>query len=367
MRNILDYIVEYGGFTFQQKAFNEADALVLSRISYLPFDGIVSEHFEESISVQQASKCFLESKNPEKRVLWQEDIELAKRLIHNLRYRTLMLSAFVNQVDLEQEKQFCAVCIRMAPDTVFVSFRGTDNTLVGWKEDFNMSFCTIVPSQRDALLYLNRLAEKSQDRLILGGHSKGGNLAVYAAAFAPLELQSRIGAVYNNDGPGFQIEVLSRKEFAAILDRIHTFIPQSSVVGRLLEHGETCRIVKSRQIGILQHDIYSWEIAGSQFVYLNKTDGGSVLIDRLLKSWILDLGKERQKQVVDLIYSILGGTNAKTTQELTENWRENARRIRLAVKGLGEPERGLLFQTVQTLLKCAGAGFKHLFARKKSV
>lgn len=159
----------------------------------------------------------------------------------------MKISNYINKIDAQEEKQFSAITIHMPDNTIYISFRGTDNTLIGWKEDFNMSFQSKVPSQLDAIEYINKIASKYKEKLRIGGHSKGGNLAVFGASFCKSNIQNRVINVYNNDGPGLQQDIIDSKEYKKILPKIHTYIPQTSIIGRLLYHEENYTVVQSTQ------------------------------------------------------------------------------------------------------------------------
>ncbi len=184
------------------------------------------------------------------------------------------MKEFVSIIDEVAEIQFSAVTVELDDETVYIAYRGTDDTLVGWKEDLNMSFMDVVPAQAEALAYLEQVLHKHDYRKVyIGGHSKGGNLAVYAAVHVEDILQSSIVEVFNNDGPGFKDNILSKQQYMNISDRITTLVPQNSVVGLLLEHDETYQVVKSSQSsGIMQHDGFSWEVLGNDFIYLPSLD-----------------------------------------------------------------------------------------------
>ena len=199
MANILDYIDWRGDLTFNQSSFNDIDNLILSRISYLPFDGIIDEM--ETITVREAHERFKKLDLKNVKILQEEDLDLFPSVAQSTRFGNLFLKNYINKRDLQEEKQFSAITIILPDGTMYIAYRGTDNTLVGWKEDFNMSFMKSVPAQADAVDYLNNVAAQTSGRLRVGGHSKGGNLAVYAAAFCNQDVQDRIIEVYNNDGP----------------------------------------------------------------------------------------------------------------------------------------------------------------------
>lgn len=353
MANLFDYLEWRGDLTLGQAPFNDIDSLILSRLSYLPFDHVVPASLQSRITIAEASKLFFASEEASVRAIMKDDIHLLKAVAASDRFPDMNLMGYVNQVDFEDEKQFSAVVIEMDQDFFYVSFRGTDDTIVGWKEDFNMSFTTPVPAQEEAVRYLERIGNTLPGRFIVGGHSKGGNLAVYGAAFCPKEVQDRIAAVYNNDGPGFDAAVLESEGYQNIRHKIKTFIPQSSVVGMLLQHEEEYIVIHSTQIGLMQHDLYSWEVVRDQFVYLDTITDSSKFIDRTLKTWIANLDPEQREQFIDGLFSILEQTNARTLKELTENWYSNARVILKSFKDMDESMRQTMSETLSLLFKCA--------------
>ncbi len=242
MANIFDYM-NWRDLPLKQVEFNEIDNLILARLSYFPFDGYLNQG--EKITVKEAYQRYQEQ-GTTGRILQQEDIELYPILASSTRFGNMILTSYSNKIDPIQEKQFSAITIEMEDDTLYVAYRGTDNTIVGWKEDLNMSFSELVPAQTDAVAYLENVAKQYQNKKIrVGGHSKGGNLAVYAAVFANPEVQKKIINVYNNDGPGFCDKVINSESYQNILNKVHTYIPQTSIIGRLLNHQEETTILKS--------------------------------------------------------------------------------------------------------------------------
>lgn len=353
MANLFDYLNWRGDLTLDQVPLNDIDSLILSRLSYLPFDNIVPKSLRESITIKEAGKRFLASEEAREHVILQEDIPLLQEIAASERFGPMHLLGYVNQIDEEAEKQFSAVIIQMSPDCHYVSYRGTDLTLVGWKEDFNMSFTTPVPAQEEAVRYFEGVGSTVRGNFVLGGHSKGGNLAVYAAAFCSEKLQKRILAVYNNDGPGFDSAVLETAGYKNIKEKIKTFVPQSSVVGMLLQHEEEYFVIHSTQIGLMQHDLYSWEVVRDQFVHLDTVTDGSKFIDQTLKTWVAALEPEQREQFVDALFSIFEQTEATSLKELTENWYTNARVILKSLRNMDDTMRQTISETLRVLLKSA--------------
>lgn len=245
MANIFDYINWRGDLSLRESEFNEIDNLILARFSYFPFDNILKE--DEVITIEEAGKRFKTLDVEKERILQKEDIDLFPKMAESNRFFDMKISNYINKISPEEEKQFSAITIFMPDDTIYISFRGTDNTLIGWKEDFNMSFREKVPSQLDAVEYVNKIASKYTNKLRIGGHSKGGNLAVYAASFCEKEIQERIINVYNNDGPGFHETITIDPNYKRIIPKVHTLIPQTSIIGRLLYHEESYTVVQSTE------------------------------------------------------------------------------------------------------------------------
>lgn len=351
MTNFFDYLKWRGDLTVNQAEFNNVDALILSRLSYIPFEGIVTGEFSQKITVGEAAEIFFAMEEKANEVNMPQDTELLRAIAKCDRFIDMSLSGYVNEIDLVSQKQFSAITIDICDGSHFISYRGTDNTLVGWKEDFNMSFTTPVPAQTDAVHYLEKVADAVPGYIRAGGHSKGGNLAVYAAAFCTGLAQARILNVYNNDGPGLDSSVILKDGYVALKSRIHTFIPQSSVVGMLLEHEEDYVIVRSTQIGLLQHDVYSWEVMGKDFICLESISNSSKVIDRTLKGWLSELEPAQREQFIDAMYSIFKGTNAQTLKELTANWYKNALFVLKSLSDMDEPVKQVILKTLHALIR----------------
>ena len=367
MANIFTYLRWRGDLSFAQSPFCEVDALVLARLSYIPFEGFVKGDFAHTTPLGEMAADFLRQPDADKRVLMQNDITLLRMIAENRRFRDVRLCGYRNLRDAGQEMQFSAVTFRFVePDApaVCVAYRGTDNTLIGWKEDFNMSFMEAVPAQRRAVAYLREAAEQTEGEMLLCGHSKGGNLAVYAAAFCGQGLQARIGSVYNFDGPGFGEKVIGQAGYQAICGRVRTFVPQSSVIGMLLEHEEQYTIIHSTQTGLYQHDIYSWEMERASFCRLATATNSSRMVDRSLKDWIASMTPEEREKFFDALFSILHDTNAATLRELSENWYKNALIMARSLKNMDEASRKLMGEVLRLLLRAARNNVSILLPRR---
>jgi hypothetical protein len=359
MADIFDYLSWRGDLAFAQSPFNPVDNIILSHISYLPLDGIVPGPEEKSgVTIGEAAEQFasIQMNKPgafNGLLIFKDDPRLLETLGACARYRDLELRGFVNQIDHAQEKQFAALTILTGDGSSFITYRGTDTSLVGWKEDFNMSFSAAVPAQIEAAAYLETMAERLRGFLRVGGHSKGGNLAVYAASFCDKKISSRITEIYNNDGPGFNREVIKSKGYKAIRGKIYSFVPQSSVIGMLFEHGGDYTVVKSTQSGLMQHDVYSWEVTYNDVVRLDRITRGSHFINRTLREWIGGMDHERREGFTEALYTILSSTEAKSFPELGAGWAKNTVLMIQSLKNIDEPTRALIINTLAALLKAA--------------
>ncbi len=352
MANVCDYVRWRGDLTLEQSEFNEIDNLILARFSYFPFDKIIREN--EIATIKELSRRFSNQDVTKLPILWKDDVELFPLMGNSKRFGGMLATKYINKIDAEQEKQFSAITVLMPNDIIHVSYRGTDNTIVGWKEDFNMSFKSHIASQISAKQYLEEIAkEYPSSKIIIGGHSKGGNIAVYAATFASKDVKDRIINVYNNDGPGFCEDVIETPEYQEILPRVHTYIPQSSIIGRLMNHKEKYTIVESVQKGIMQHDLYSWQVLGKEFVTLKKLTNESEFIDKTIKDWLENVEPEKREQVIDAVFEILNTTEAQTMKELKANWFANAKTILGTYKNIDSDTKEMVWQTVNELLKVA--------------
>lgn len=351
MADIFDYLYWRDDLTLEQAPFNEVDAVILTRLSYLPFEHLAPQMVQSAVSIRDAAVALLLEPDMEKKVLMKEDFKLLSYLSRGKRFGEMQMFAYENRVEEETQTQFSAMTVRLGENCHYVLYRGTDNTLVGWKENFNMAFVCPVPAQTLAVDYLQRVAALTEGMLIVGGHSKGGNLAVYASAYCTGEVQQRISHIYNFDGPGFDDMVLSTEGYQNVFRRVSTYVPQSSVVGMLLGHEEEYTIVHSTQsINILQHDIYTWEVERNNFQYVQTVTDGSKLIDATVKSWVGALDCAKREKFIDAIYSVLTKTNAETIRQMRENWFESAVNMAKAIRDLDDDTRALVMETLRALM-----------------
>ena len=316
MADMLEYLAWRGDIEFTQMPVNPVDALIFSTLSYIQFEDIVPDNPLQSISLKEAAAGLFSLADPVRRTRVKKDLELLKAVAESARFDNIRMSFYRSILIPEEETQFSAVTIFLEDGSAYIAFRGTDNTLTGWKEDFNMSFQSSIPAQHLALSYVQEFMAAHSIPVWMGGHSKGGNLAVYAAAKCGEFLQKRIVEVYSQDGPGFSKEMMDDAGYQSILPKVRSYVPQSSVIGMLLEHEEPYTIIKSNQIGIMQHDPYSWQVLGAGFLQVEELTADSRFLDRTFRSWLSQMSNEERSQFFDTVFELLESTGAEHTADL---------------------------------------------------
>lgn len=357
MANIMDYLEWRGDLTLAASPFNEVDALLLAELSFINFEGLIPPpEIGRGVRLRDAAEEYFarnEGKEIDMGVLVPDKIPaMLCAMAGSKRFGNMLVNAFEERIDVELEQQFAAITVDLGDSSVYVAFRGTDDTLVGWKEDLNMGFLEEIPSQEQAVRYLKRIAKQyDRKKLRVGGHSKGGNLAVYSAVKAAPEVQERILAVYNNDGPGFLYDLTATPEHQRIGDRIRTIVPQSSVVGRLMKHEQNVQIVHSTYEGLAQHDGFSWEVKGTKFVYLDEPSREGKLADETIDSWANELSAQQREALADALYEVLTATGAQTLSELNGEKLKSAVGMLKSYKNLDRETRRVLSEAVKLLLR----------------
>lgn len=369
MASIIDYLAWRGDITYDQVPMTNADYGIFGCMSYFPFDGIVPPCFKEERSLNLAERLGIstsaerltgrkaadrkqkeqapdgkmsDGKQPEgqatgpvelgealrrlliaagpegdgRKLQMKEDELLIPALMDSYRFSTLKIAGYTTLYDEEKEEQFGAFTVILPHNKFVVVFRGTDRTLIGWKEDFNMGFRDELPSQLDAVEYLNRAAANIKGEIYVCGHSKGGNLAMYAAVFCKPEVQARIKDVVSLDGPGFMENVLAKMDLSVVGRRMRAFVPQNSVVGMLLGHPEKHTVIHSRAALLSQHHIYTWDVMGASFVPEDALKNGSVVFDAALKDWVANMTNEQREKLIEGIFEAVKASKAQTLNEL---------------------------------------------------
>ncbi len=307
--NVLSYITWRGDIDLNSRPFSEVDALVFTCFVYLDLTNIVPAT-DETITVKEAAKKYFSKKHPTDNGTRYET--LFKLMAASNRFGNAKLSNFI--FILTDQTQFCAIKIQLDDGTNFLAFRGTDDSLVGWKEDFEISFKT-TPAQEAAAKYLQELLKDNDQSFVLGGHSKGGNLAEYALYSLPEDKRKRVKTVYTFDSPGLSKRVDEKNL------KIQRFVPEFSIIGRLFEpeEGLNATILVSNRAKLAQHDPMSWEIEGSHFVTRKHRNPQARIYNQLINQWIEEATPQEREALTNDLFDALAASGATKITELNKN------------------------------------------------
>ncbi|MCF0120806.1 MAG: DUF2974 domain-containing protein [Oscillospiraceae bacterium] len=321
MASISDYLEWRGDLTFDKAPFNEVDNYILSKIGCPDLTGIVQGGAKRISLPDAIGKYFSQAENEGRSLglLASEEILRTIRMLPGLpRYRELRLSGYRHCTDIGATKQFSALTIHLPNRIHYITFRGTDDSIVGWKENFMMSVMDSVPAQEDALNYLRWAADVYSGGLIVGGHSKGGNLAFFAASRIEHEVQDRIIAVYNNDGPGFNQSFFENDGYKRIVDRMHLIVPDHSLVGTLLTQPCGFEVVRCPNMGIGSHDGFSWEVSRDRFVRSDGLSRFSQAFNEAIENTLAVMSRDETSEFIDQLFDVLCFRGAENLTDLTE-------------------------------------------------
>ena len=361
MADVREYIRWRGDLSYRQDCLNPVDALVFCALSYVRFEEILPESTKPRL-LRDVAKEFLEIPDADKYCRSKNDPDLLVLAAQSDRFGSCSMVLCRSEFLPEQETQFFGVTFLLDDGSSMIVFRGTDSSVIGWKEDFNMSFQQTVPCQLLALSYVRDVAFEYPGPIRICGHSKGGNMAVFAGARSSPGLQQRILDIFNNDGPGFSDYMMGDPGYKAIVPVIHTFVPQSSVIGMLMDHEEPYTIIKARQIGLMQHDIYNWEISGPGFIRMEEITADSRFLNVTIRNWAASMSSQQRNDVVDAIFGMLQEGRVEDTEQLFQ-----PRNIRGYLKYLGanEETRKTITVEFQGFLDAAKKTMLQLAAQKE--
>ena len=335
MANIFDYLDWRGDLTLSERAFNEVDNLILAEICYLDLSGFAPAGFEtQQVTLREAwDAYFAAHPTTDMGVLVPDQIPvLVQKAAQTARFGSLRLLGYVNRIDEETQTQFSAMTMLLPDGSAYVAFRGTDDTIVGWKEDFNMAFTPEIPAQRYAADYLQQAAAALAFRpLLVGGHSKGGNLAVYSAVFCSEAVQNQLMRVYNNDGPGFQEKILQTEGYRRIKPRIKTILSQNAMVGTLLWNDCDYTVVKSTAALLGAHDGFTWETTPTSFVRCENLSPSARAFDRAMEEVLVGMSMAERQEFIEEFFGTLTATGAVTLSDLSARMLRETLRFARAV------------------------------------
>ena len=358
MSNIFDYLTDVQYDSFYDFPLNELDILAFTELTYLSFDNLLDQ------PVNRLSDVATRVPRETNMLTNKERLQLLDQLSQHKRFKNSKLSNFVNEIDTEQQKQFAAMTYRLDLDTYLIVFRGTDDSIIGWKEDFHMTYMKEIPAQKHALEYLEDFfIQHPKQKVIVAGHSKGGNLAVYAASQIQSELQDKISAVYTYDAPGLQAHLTETTGYQDVIPKIHRFVPQGSVIGMMLEVPDTPIVVKSTALGgIAQHSTFSWQTEDNHFVQLEAISSESLQIKDTLKEWVDSVPDEELELYFDLFFGTILESGISSINELSsKNAIDHVRQLVSQAQTLEPEQVEILKNLTQRLLDARFQAWKNHF------
>ena len=318
--NIIDYIKWRGDLTMDIVPFNHLDALLFSQLSMLRLDEVLIEEGEQiSLSIKKAVKVFKELNIEEKYdlglILPKEIITAFYMMGESPRYKNLVLDNYVNNICSSEQTQFSALTIDLGYNTRVVSFSGTDDTLIGWKENFNMLFVSTTAGQASSCDYLSKVSRRWR-HIYVCGHSKGANLALYSTLHVNNHVQRKIEKTIGFDGPGLIEDINEIDSFERIIKKVTFYVPDTTIIGALFDHYEEIKVVKSTEKGLYQHDVFSWEVLGTDFIYVDDRTEESKHIEQKIKTMISEIDEATRVRLVNEGYKILSSDTADTLTKL---------------------------------------------------
>jgi len=351
---LLDYLAWRNDVPLSLSPFNEVDNVIFSYLSYIEFGKLLEEKGDGFFDLKEQYEHFCEKNSMEEIKTAGQFTEraplLLQKMMEGARFQETKVGYYVKDFDRDQVKQFAALCFLLPDGTHYVSFRGTDETINGWREDFLMSCQSETAGAKEAVDYFNKVAKVLEGEFILGGHSKGGNFAMYAAAFCEAQHKERILKVYNNDGPGFRDEVIQSDEFQEMLPKILTVAPQSSIIGQLLSNPAEQRVIRSTAKGILQHDAMTWE-AEKDTLVSSELDELSEYTKTTLGSWLETMDDETRESLCTTAFSLIESTKSETFIEFSGNLMKNMETIWKEMGKLPEDKKKEIMNALSKLIE----------------
>lgn len=354
MGNIMDYISWRGDLSLEQSQFNEVDNLILACFSYVNLDGIPAVTKQKGIGLKKLTEEFMKLHTMKELEADKSFIRLAPfmmmEMAKSVRFGKCVVRNYVNDIVTEAEQQFAAMEIVLEDGTSYVSFRGTDDTIIGWKEDFNLS-TGVVPAQKRAIEYLQKISEHTDGMLRVGGHSKGGNLAIYGSVMCK-SAHEKILEIYSNDGPGFSREFQELPETKEMMPKIIRIIPEYSIIGTLLEHEKEPVIVASSSKGLLQHDGFSWEVQGPALVRRDSLNKTALRFIEILHKWIDGIDMEQKRLLIEDLFATLQASGYENLSEVQSGGLKSLAAMVKRVEKFAPESRGMMQELLTAI--CGG-------------
>ena len=361
--DIIDYAILNAHKDFEKLPFSKIDGLVFSQLSYLSYDNLVPDLKSRGKGVYLSQ--IAENENYEAIFPLERTAERNKKLLNAVaysnRYGKIRVNYYEDIFDTEKDTQFCAITFIFPNGDACIAFRGTDSTITGWKENFNMLFTSPVASQSHSVPYVETVAKRIKGNITLVGHSKGGNLAIYAGTMCNDVTKAKIIEIQSFDSPGFTKEFIESPKHLATEEKIAKFIPEESMVGLLLNNRENYRIIKSEGSGILQHDPFMWQVKNDDFVNGEKLYMRSKFFDSTFNDWVNSSEPEQREKFVEALFEMIQAANAENVDgfvEWADNLKDNASLIYENLKDLDPETRNLVLKGLGNLFSSINKNVK---------
>lgn len=309
--NIIDYIKKHKNEDFKQFKFTEVDNLIFSTLPYIDFTGIIPAFTGKKILLKDVAKAFKD--HSQRGGFLGNTYKMLQIMADSKRYGDALLYNYMNIVN--DEMQFGAISIKLNDNSIFVAFAGTDTSIIGWEEDFKMAYLYPGASQKYAAIYLNKAIRLFDTKVRVGGHSKGGNLAICATMNSNFYIRKKVIAIYNNDGPGFLKDQVNSKKYKKINHKIKMFVPEQSIIGMILYHQEEYTVVKAKGFSILQHDAFNWLCDTDSFVKSKLNKRSKNLEIRITKK-LEEMPTEKRLDLVKNIFDVFKNNAIKDTKDI---------------------------------------------------
>lgn len=344
--NLYDYILWRGDLSFESDPINSIDAMLFSLIAYLKFENYINN---ESIILSEALKMIKEN-DITYLTSFKEILEIVDLTKSSKRYCDLELHSFEIIYDTSTEMQFAAVCITLPDNTIVIAFRGTDSSIIGWKEDFNLCFEDFIPSQNKALKYVEKIYKKYKTDIIISGHSKGGNLALYSFLNTDKNIADKVKNVYLYDIPGVRDSFINNENYINYSEKIISYIPEHSIVGAILNTPKNYKVIKTDAIGVLQHDVIKWNIVGKDFNYTYRS---SISLDfqNDINAWLEKYDFNQRKNIVNMLFASFYEHNIRNIRQLVNKPQFVISLIK-NIANITDEEKSDLFKLVLGFVKC---------------
>lgn len=352
MSDLFDYMDWRGDILLEYRGLNKIDALIFTQLAYISFDNVIKSG--ESMTIKEAANCYFKDieKNGDDTLLTQRSERVLAKAAETDRYKNLKFMYYLSMYDEASPLQFGAITIKLDDETAFVAFRGTDDTLVGWEEDFRLCYTMPVEAQLKAEDYLENVMKEFKGNFYVGGHSKGGNLAVYSSMMQDKSLIKRLIKIYNFDGPGFMKSVIEGPEYAQIRDITKSYMPQESIVGMILFHeSEKYDVIQSTEKGLKQHVAISWKVKGVDFVKAEDFETVSIIFRKACHKWLNDIDRDEREQFINIVFQILKSGERTTVSDITTDFFKSMNTIIKSYNELDKTTKRMIKGTIKQMIK----------------